>query len=51
VLAIITEREPVVRILGHVGIATDVPPIARARDPTDEVDDEETDAQLGLGLA
>jgi hypothetical protein len=28
VLAIITEREPVVRILGHVGMPTDVPPIA-----------------------
>jgi hypothetical protein len=51
VLAVITEREPVVRILGHVGMATDVPPIARARDPTGEVDDGEADGQLGLGLA
>jgi hypothetical protein len=51
VLAVITEREPVLRILGHAGMATDVPPIARARDPTDDVDGEEADAQLGLGLA
>jgi hypothetical protein len=51
VLAVITEREPVVRILGHVGMATDVPPIARARDPTDDVDGEEADVQLELGLA
>jgi hypothetical protein len=30
VLAVITERETVQRILGHVGMATDAPPIARA---------------------
>jgi hypothetical protein len=35
VLAVITEREPVRRILAHLGLDTEAPPLARARDPTD----------------
>jgi hypothetical protein len=46
VLAVITEREPVQRILSHLGMPTGPPPVARARDPSD---DEET-AQLELAL-
>jgi hypothetical protein len=51
VLAVITERDPVQRILAHLGIPTDPPPLARARDPTDDVDDVEPPEQLELGLA
>jgi hypothetical protein len=36
VVAVITEREPVRRILAHLGMETDAPPLARARDPTDD---------------
>ncbi len=36
VLAVITEAEPVRRILAHLGLASEAPPLARARDPTDE---------------
>ncbi|MGO9835902.1 MAG: hypothetical protein ACLP1X_16995 [Polyangiaceae bacterium] len=50
VLAVITEREPVCRILAHLGMSPDAPAIARARDPTDDLDDESA-GQLGLGLA
>jgi hypothetical protein len=50
-LAVITEREPVRRILAHLGLPTEVPPLARARDPTDDQDDVEPDGQLELGLA
>jgi hypothetical protein len=46
VLAVVTEREPVQRILAHIGMPTEAPPVARARDPTDDGD--EADAQLGL---
>ncbi len=49
VLAVITEREPVQRILSHLGMPTGPPPVARARDPSDPVDDEEP-AQLELAL-
>jgi hypothetical protein len=51
VLAVITEREPVRRILAHLGVPTDAPPVARARDPTDDLDDVEPQDQLVLGLA
>ncbi len=34
-VAVITEREPVRRILAHLGMPTDAPPVARARDPTE----------------
>jgi hypothetical protein len=50
VLAVITERDPVRRILAHLGRPTDAPPLARARDPTDELDDAEPSGQLALGL-
>ena len=50
-LAVITEREPVRRILAHLGLSTEVPPLARARDPTDDLDDVQPDGQLELGLA
>jgi hypothetical protein len=48
VLAVITEREAVQRILGHLGVPADTPLPARARDPTD---DAEASDQLELGLA
>jgi hypothetical protein len=51
VVAVITEREPVQRILAHLGMPTDPPPLARARDPTDDLDDDEAAAQLRLDLA
>jgi hypothetical protein len=52
VVAVITEREPVRRILAHLGLPTEATPPARARDPTDDVDDEVDPAgQLELGLA
>ncbi len=51
VLAVITEREPVQRILAHLGVFTEVPPLARARDPADDLDDAEPQRQLTLGLA
>src|ERR1019366_3061470 len=50
VIAVITEREPITRILAHVGMPTDAPPLARARDPSDELDDDEVAAQLSLEL-
>ena len=50
VLAIITEREPVQRILSHLAMPTGPPPVARARDPSDDVDDVEP-TQLELALA
>ncbi|MGO9838521.1 MAG: hypothetical protein ACLP1X_30435, partial [Polyangiaceae bacterium] len=52
VLAVITERDTVGRILAHLGVPTDAPPVARARDPTDDDrDDAEPPGQLALGLA
>ena len=50
VLAIITERGPVHRILSHLGLPTGPPPVARARDPSDDVDDLEEPGQLELAL-
>jgi hypothetical protein len=50
VVAVITEREPVQRILAHLGLPTEPPPVARARDPTDDVGDDEPPAQLAFGL-
>jgi hypothetical protein len=50
VLAVITEREPVQRILSHLGMPTGPPPVARARDPSDDVDDLEEPGQLELAL-
>jgi hypothetical protein len=51
VLAVITEPEPIRRLLAHLGMPVDLPPPARARDPTDELDDNEATAQLSLDLA
>jgi hypothetical protein len=52
VLAAITEHESVRRILAHLGLATYATPPARARDPTDDLDDDvEPASQLELGLA
>jgi len=50
VVAVITEREPAQRILAHLGLPTEPPPVARARDPTDDVGDDEAPAQLALSL-
>jgi hypothetical protein len=50
VLAAITERASVTRIRAHIGVPTEAPAFARARDPTDDVDDGQRDAQLELGL-
>jgi hypothetical protein len=50
-IAVITEREPARRILARLGLPTDSPPLARARDPTDEFEDDEATAQLALGLS
>jgi hypothetical protein len=50
-LALITDCEPVRRILAHLGLQTDAPSIARARDPTDDAADDRDDEQLSLGLA
>jgi hypothetical protein len=51
VIAVLTEREPVGRILACLGMPTEAPPMARARDPTDDAIDELGDGQLSLGLA
>ncbi|HEY4015236.1 MAG TPA: hypothetical protein VGM06_17955 [Polyangiaceae bacterium] len=51
VVAVITEREPVRRILAHLGLPTDLPPLAHTRDPTDDLGDDEAPTQLALGLA
>jgi hypothetical protein len=50
VLAVLTEREPVGRILTHLGLPTEAPVAARARDPTDDGDDVELGRQLELTL-
>jgi putative transposase/transposase-like zinc-binding protein len=51
VVAVLTEREPIRRILAHLGLPTDAPAVARARDPTDEPDGDGPSCQLALGLA
>jgi hypothetical protein len=51
IVAVITEREPIQRILAHLGMATEAPPIARARDPTDDQLDVDSSDQLELQLA
>jgi hypothetical protein len=48
VIAVITEREPVQRILAHLGMPTEPPPLARARDPAEGIEDD--DGQLALGI-
>jgi hypothetical protein len=49
-IAVITERQAARRILAHLGLPTEPPPIARARDPTEQDIDVEAAAQLDLGL-
>jgi hypothetical protein len=34
-IAVITEREPVRHIVVHIGLPTEPPPLAHARDPTE----------------
>lgn len=51
VIAVITERDPIRRILAHLRVPTDAPPLARARDPTDDAGDQEAPARLALGLS
>jgi hypothetical protein len=50
VLAVLTEAEPVARVLAHLGLPTEAPSVARARDPTDDGESESA-GQLELGLA
>jgi hypothetical protein len=51
VVAVLTEREPIQRILAHLCLPTEAPAVARARDPTDDALDDESSAQLVLGIA
>jgi hypothetical protein len=51
VVAVITERDATRRILAHLGMPTEPPPTARARDPTDDFDAEDATAQLTLDFA
>jgi len=37
VMAVLTKPESVQRICAHLGLATETPPPARARDPADDV--------------
>jgi hypothetical protein len=46
---VITERDPVQRILSHLGMPTSPPPVARARDPSDDGVDEPVQLELALG--
>jgi len=51
VMAVITERDAARRILAHLGLPTEAPPIARARDPSEDNLDDDNAAQLTLDLA
>jgi hypothetical protein len=51
VLAVITEPDSARRILAHLGMAMEAPPVARARDPTDDANDVEPSGQLAFDLA
>jgi hypothetical protein len=48
VIALITERDPVQRILARLGIPTGAPLPARARDPTDDFSEANPPTQLEL---
>jgi hypothetical protein len=50
IVAVIAEREPVHRILAHLGMPTEPPPVARARDPTEDAEETGDGSQLSLGL-
>ena len=50
-LAAITEGDSVRRVLPHLGLPSEAPRLARARDPTDAVDDDgEAGGQLELAV-
>ncbi|MDP9003047.1 MAG: hypothetical protein M3O46_23395 [Myxococcota bacterium] len=51
VIAVITERDVARHILAHLGMPTEPPPIARARDPADDLVDENASAQVALDIA
>ncbi len=54
VLAVITERLQIARVLEHIGLPTEAMPLTRARDPTEDEYEEHTSTspdQLGLGFA
>jgi hypothetical protein len=48
VLAVITKPGSARRILAHLGAAMEAPPVARARDSTDDVNDVEPSGQLAF---
>jgi hypothetical protein len=48
VISVITERDAARHILCHLGMPTEPPSIARARDPTDDFEDEVGPVQLRL---
>jgi hypothetical protein len=48
VLAVITERASVQRVLSHLGVPLEPPVLARGRDPTDALEDAEPRGQLEL---
>jgi hypothetical protein len=50
VFAVIAEREPVRRILEHLGLPAEPPLVARARDPTEPAYGHEPATQLALDL-
>jgi len=39
------------QILGHLGLPTEAPPVARAGDPTDDAEDPEPSTQLEPQIA
>jgi hypothetical protein len=49
IVAVITEREPIRRILANLGMATEAPPLAHARDPRDDQLDVDSSDQLEPG--
>ena len=50
VIAAITERASVQRVLAHLGLPTEAPSVARARDPTDDVEGAVEPGQLELAF-
>jgi hypothetical protein len=46
VLSVISEPAPVRRILEHLGLDADAPPVAGARDPTEEVGEADAGALM-----
>jgi len=50
VIAAITEAASVARILAHIGVPTEAPAVARARDPTDDVEGDGGEVQLELAF-